>query len=322
MFKLAVVRPLASRPIRSFMDSILGWRVPVFMIHRCAKPDLGIGGHELTFIREAIRLVRRLGLEPIPLIDLVRSRGSMKSTHRNKIAFTIDDGFFDQGEIARVFVSESCPVTIFVLTDLLNGIDWPWDYKLQWIFRNTTSRPEKIHILGEAIHPELEVVRDHIKTIVGYDTNELVEKVSIQLCKQIPKSPPQEYRPLDWNQARKLEELGVDFGPHSMSHRIISKLDDRQAKSEIEGSWNQIKSELKEPVPIFAWPTGREDDFGLREINIARDLGLIAAMSTCDDYANLAGDHFSLRRFSLPTDLDVIRQYSTWIERANQLLRH
>jgi peptidoglycan/xylan/chitin deacetylase (PgdA/CDA1 family) len=254
--------------------------------------------------------------------------------HPGSVAFTMDDGFWDQAEIgAEIFLAEDCPVTIFVITDFLDGKLWPWDDRLAWVFEHTRqTRLDGAHL---GIHTPLQLasqmdravalrkVRAHCKQLPREPVESILSQLSTLLEVEVPVSPPRRHRPMTWDAVRSLAARGVDFGPHSRSHYILSRLGDEAARAEIQGSWSRLRAELPAPAPVFAWPTGRAADFSERDIQLVKSLGLIGAVATDDNYAS-AGDAeqmYRLRRFAMPASIEDAVQYASWVERFKQLAR-
>jgi Polysaccharide deacetylase len=136
----------------------------------------------------------------------------------------------------------------------------------------------------------------------------------------VPDTAPPDYQPLNWEMARELEKKGIRFAPHSMTHRILSKLGRDAVESEIRGSWETMTSHLVRPLKVFCYPTGRRLDFGPREIDILKKEGFLGAVSTIPGYVtNSMSPHeqlFSLPRFELPESMTYFMQYCSWIEYA------
>ncbi|HSH59351.1 MAG TPA: polysaccharide deacetylase family protein [Acidimicrobiales bacterium] len=90
----------------------------------------------------------------------------------------------------------------------------------------------------------------------------------------LPRQPESPNLPMTWDQARSLERSGVTFGPHTVTHPILSHVSDEAAEYEIAESWRRLGQELDHPLPLFCYPNGRLVDFGGREIEIAKELGM------------------------------------------------
>ncbi len=307
------------------------------MLHRIHNPETGVHGHSIAFIREAIDALRNSGAKTVSLRTLVDAWRAGTDIDPDWVVFTLDDGFADHADMAQqAFVSMQCPVTIFLITGFLDGQCWPWDDQLSYVIRHANEHINRVLVAEKEFALELrtldgqskavEAIRNHCKTVRGLNPYEAAKALAQQLDVQIPQKPPQHYQPIAWERARELERSGfVEFGPHSVSHRIFSTLDESESRIEIETSWNRVRAELRNPLPIFAWPTGRPGDFEDRDVLIARKAGLLASVSTKAGYAHrVAKDDpdslFKLSRFSLPNELSTVLRYGSWLERGRQLL--
>ena len=120
---------------------------------------------------------------------------------------------------------------------------------------------------------------------------------------EIPVKAPAQYAPLTWPEMRWLEGKGITFGPHTVTHPILPRVDDRQAVSEIAESCARVRAELARPVEVFAYPNGA---YGSREIDILKRQGILGAVTTRGAYAEsmrpgaLHGSRFEIPRFGYP----------------------
>jgi hypothetical protein len=71
----------------------------------------------------------------------------------------------------------------------------------------------------------------------------------------------------------------MTFGPHTVTHPILSTTSSQQADFEIRESWRRLSVELERPVPVFCYPNGKLRDFGNREIEILRSLKMWGAVT-------------------------------------------
>lgn len=100
-------------------------------------------------------------------------------------------------------------------------------------------------------------------------------------------------------QVRELDQAGMQVGAHTVSHPILSRLDERSAQAEIGDGKRALERILGKPVALFAYPNGRPgDDYGEREVRLAREAGFAAAMSTAWGAAGPGTDLFQLPRFT------------------------
>ena len=120
----------------------------------------------------------------------------------------------------------------------------------------------------------------------------------------------------------------MTFGPHSVSHPILSRTSDEQSKFEIQESWRRLRAETSAVCPVFCYPNGKPDDYGDREIHAARGVGLAGAVSTEPGYvtgrdfsSENPNARFRLPRMSWPERHQHQVQIVSGIERAKLMLR-
>ena len=61
---------------------------------------------------------------------------------------------------------------------------------------------------------------------------------------------------LNWNELTDLAARGVSIGPHTRHHIVLAQATPEQVRAEVEGSWADLQARLRQPLPIFCYPTG------------------------------------------------------------------
>lgn len=265
-------------------------RATIFMLHRFSVPELGVFGHEPAALRNILGHLRKERYNLISLRDLFRRVLSGEPLKR-AVVFTIDDGYFDHALIAApIFAEFDCPVTTFVTTGFLDGSTWFWWDKLTYIFERTKRTELRARLGKEEILYRLDsaAARQSASYSLGLrcqndasETDRLacVLDLSREADVELPASPPARFAPLSWDEARDLETRGMTFGPHTVTHPVLSSTSDEQAEFEIAESWNHLSAEVSRPVPVFCYPHGETRHFGEREMATVRRLGLWGAVS-------------------------------------------
>lgn len=310
-------------------------RSAVFLLHRlCDEPASESAA--LAEIAANLETLRRAGAHFVSLTYLFDLAARGLEPEPGCVAFTIDDGYADQGVMAeKAFLANGCPVTVFLVAGLVDGQLWPWDDHIAYSLQHSARQAIVFEPMGETLRlstPEqrsraISTVQNYCKKHPWTDAARALDSLYAAAGCHPPPLPPAGYRPLTWAEARRLEAAGVDFAPHSMTHRITSRLSDEEAREEICGSWQRLQQELAHPVPIYAWPTGRTSDFTERDMNIAAAAGLSGAVAATNDYAHFGrrGLHpinlFRVSRFAMSVSRDDIVQYGTALERFKQLVR-
>lgn len=298
--------------------------VPVFMLHRFSTPDGRIAGHDPRLLRAAFAFLREHKFVTLSLDELCE-RSINGTVPARAVAFTVDDGYAEQASVgAELFIEHDCPVTFFLATGLTDGTFWPLEAKVAYLFRQLRSSTQ-LNIAGRVrlVDPQdkngFTVARRafvaELKNLPISSAMTRLAGVVEELNIVLPDAPPEQFSPLTWADARRLESRGVRFGAHTVRHVTLAREDDSTAMEELEQSSERVRSELTCPSNVFCYPTGRSGDYGLRERQYVQQLGYTAAVSAEAGYIVVPAVNqapYDLQRFSLPDTLtgfkDIVLQ--------------
>ena len=100
-------------------------------------------------------------------------------------------------------------------------------------------------------------------------------------------------------QVQQLHRAGMQVGAHTVNHPILARLSDADARAEIQHSKATLESLLDARVGLFAYPNGKPGaDYGPAAVDLARQAGFDAAVSTTWGSAHTGSDLFQLPRFT------------------------
>jgi peptidoglycan/xylan/chitin deacetylase (PgdA/CDA1 family) len=337
LLKHFLVHSLSLPPISMLGSLLFGHSIPIFMIHKIV-PDNTPGKNNITpaYLQKCLTYLKSNGFSFVSAEDIVNYLRHDIVLPEKSVVFTIDDGFYDQANLsAPVFAEFNCPTTIFLISGMIDEGAWPWFDKVQYLIVNSKSNSITLNMHGKdetiALNNKKNrylagsKIRRYMKTIDSALFPEIIEELERLVGIKAPQTPPDEYKPMTWDQAREAEKMGIKFGPHTVTHPILSKVSKEQASYEISHSWQRLKDELSSPSPVFCYPNGTPNDFGEREIEIIKSCGLPGAVSTVPAYVNTmkSADHniYSIPRLSLPGSYTDFIQLCTWIDRAKGLIR-
>jgi peptidoglycan/xylan/chitin deacetylase (PgdA/CDA1 family) len=310
----------------------------IFMLHRFQDAERGIVGHDVSHLRRTLAYLLRNNYELVSLVDLFKRLGGTGQQARGAVAFTIDDGYFENATIAAPLFSEfGCPVTTFVSTGFLDGKLWFWWDQIEHVFQHAASRSVQVQV-GDTMLDyrwENEEQRNRAqaeftaecKRVSDAEKSSAIVHLAQVLGVEIPGIPPHRYAPMSWDQVRKCEEMGMTFGPHTVTHPVLSRTTHDATDYEITESWIRLRAEARNPVPIFCYPNGGWHDFGEREIAVLRRQEFLGAVVAEPGYADAvtfqAGEdnRFRVQRFGFPDELPHTIQYVSGVERLKALLR-
>ena len=282
--------------------------VRILMYHRFPANTQGL--------KRQCEIIRR-EYHPVSLRALSEYLRGGEPLPRNAVAITIDDGFRDFLFAHPVFRQHDIPVTVFLVSDFLDGKLWLWFNQIKYALRHTRKDsltlelPQKesfaVSFAGDLergiVH---ERISDRLKKLENTARLAACKQIIEQLEVEIPASPPEEFAPLKWSEVQELARDGVEFGAHTKSHPILSQLKDPATqKEEIEGSKRRLEEELGSPVIHFCYPNGKRTDFNDTTLKLVADCGFHSAVTT-EPGLNLPGaPPFLLRRLGVEPSVPV-----------------
>lgn len=243
-------------------------------------------------------ILARLRNERFQFLDLQTALTALEEAEtlsRPTVVFTVDDGYADFRWGAEIFRRYNCPVTVFLATGFVDGECWLWWDEVEYCCLEAAAgtyaigdREVRVELSDDRAQSRIQAAMElwrHCKALADADKRCFIDEIADALRVKVPQAPPPGYAPLSWDEIRALESTGTRFAPHTVTHPILSKTGDDQARREIEESWRRVQQELSRPTPVLAYPNGQPGDFGERECRIARSAGLRAAVTMQPDYA-------------------------------------
>ena len=100
---------------------------------------------------------------------------------------------------------------------------------------------------------------------------------------------------LNWEQIKEMDDNGIEFGVHSVSHPRLDRISQVEVEIELIESKSDIEQHLGHEVEVFAYPYGRFDAY-VKELTEKTFLG---ACGTELGYVNLDSDPFALNRIDV-----------------------
>lgn len=338
--------PIAGRALRRLLFSasstkmfwpLLRSRATIFMLHRFDAPELGVHGLDPQSVRQALEALRRERFELLPLKQLFDDLAAGHVHARPAVAFTIDDGYLDHSDVAApIFAQFDCPVTTFVATGFLDAKLWLWWDRIEFVFENTNLESLSC-VMGNTVRHyawqntsqrrwATDDFTNRCKALSDDEKNAAIEFLAGVAQVAIPAKPPLRYAPMTWNDLRRCERSTMTFGPHTVTHPVLSRTSDFQSRFEITESWSRLRAEAARPDPVWCYPNGRNEDFGEREVRILEELGFSGAVTGNSGYADAttfqnSSNRFRVRRFAFPGSVEEILLLAGGAERLKQIVR-
>jgi peptidoglycan/xylan/chitin deacetylase (PgdA/CDA1 family) len=327
-------QPLVARAARLAGAGVL----PIFVLHRVAATEL-LPGHDAAVLGETLDRLRRSGHVFVGLPAVLDAWTDGPPLPAGAVAFTADDGYADQAhQLVPVFEAHECPLTIFVTTGFLDRTWVPW-----WdVFEHAVATTEEARLdvevgtsslvlpLGDRAQRREAVyaLAEAYKAAPADMAERAVGEVAAALRVPCPTVPFPPYEPMTWEDVRALAAGGlVSFGPHTLTHPVLARVDDERVEREVLGSWQRLQEELDDPLPVFCYPVGEDGDYGEREVRAVREAGLAAAVTVGHRHAAVAraagdlGLRFRLDRLPLHDDVSSAVFAATGVTRVRDVVR-
>jgi peptidoglycan/xylan/chitin deacetylase (PgdA/CDA1 family) len=105
---------------------------------------------------------------------------------------------------------------------------------------------------------------------------------------------------LNWDQIQEMDERGIEFGAHTVTHPMLDNLNPNEIKDEIRGSKEFIEKRLGHKINSFAYPYGRFN----KKIKTIVEGEYRGACSTLVGLANSSSDPYVIERI----DINLIKE--------------
>ena len=249
----------------------------------------------------------------LPLPDAVTAlqRGTLPA---RALAITFDDGYADNHDLALpVLQKHGLQATFFVASGFLDG-GRMWNDTVIESVRSTSLgnidlRDSPAAALGCLPCFTLKDKQSAIATIIGAskylpppERGQWVAAVAAAAAGDLPSDLM-----MTSEQLRSMRRAGMTIGAHTVSHPILARLDTAEIAQEVSEGRRQLESILGEAVGVFAYPNGKPGtDYDQRAVEIVRQQGFLAAVSTHWGACSGQDDLFQLPRFT-PWDRSRLR---------------
>lgn len=335
MFKKGFISVLSSQPLLNVGSKFFANSVPVFMLHRFNVPGVGMkytdSLHSIESLEFALSWLRKNKYSLVSVDDVANAIANGITLPKRSVAFTLDDGFWDQFEAsAELFARYDCPATYYIATGFIEKNIWFWDSKAEYLFsKGSESRvatlDEHSTLFNKGDSPQLKLSKfiRWLKTLSYQDIERELKSLATFFNIELPTHAPSEYAPADWATIIAAQKNGLKIGAHTHAHPILSNESSSTATREMAMSRDIILKKVGACSDVFCYPVGRHQDFTLREERIAQQQGYIGAVSAIPGCSDLrkSDELFRIPRFGFPSNMEDFIQYASWIEPLKASLR-
>lgn len=208
------------------------------------------------------------------------------SLPQHSALITFDDGYQDNFENAFPVLRDlGLPAIIFLATDFMSRkAVLFWDiaaYCAYYSKRDYVRMPSGEVLYWEDVNTRDRVLMKWVHAVKHFQLDQ--KKAAIEaLVKDMDVAIPEgafNNLYMKWEQVRHMLENGIEFGAHTISHPILTKISLDQAEHEISGSKKMVEDEIGRQVDGFAYPNGGAADFSPQIVDFVRKSGYKVAFT-------------------------------------------
>lgn len=219
---------------------------------------------------------------------------------------TFDDGYYDNFANAYpVLEKMGLPAIIFLTTNFIGaGKPFYWDY-VAYCFSSTQITDVSLPLFGHvkwSSSEERDVLMHNwiveLKKLPDTKKRDYVQEISGLLDVTVPEGIFTNLY-LNWDQVRLMSQNNIEFGSHTASHPILTRIDLARVEQELKKSKERIEKEIEKPIKAFAYPNGLKADFSDDVIDIVHESGMKIAFTLLPGptrYGTVRKNPFSIRR--------------------------
>jgi len=294
-----------------FRKRLLGRYAVIFLYHRvCPKEESVLNTNICPEdFEKQVRYLRKY-FHICTLEDLVEDLNDHHLNNKklgNIAVITFDDGYRDNYIYAYPILKKyNIPATIFLTSDYIGKDNLFWWDKIVYIIYHSKKEDVDLENFGsfsltnnnkklECIH----FLTSEFKNLPFRLRNKYILDLQNKCHVNIP-SDIGKKMVLSWNEIREMNDNGISFGAHTLSHANLISLNLAEAKNEIVQSKAMIEDKLKSEIISFAYPYGSR--FYNNDImRLVQNAGYLCAVKSSGEIIDQSKsyNHYSLPRFSV-----------------------
>lgn len=261
----------------------------IFMLHRvlpvqeaefAPNKDMAVS---VAFLERFVLEARQAGYTFTSLDQLCTHLE--QGSRQKMLVLTFDDGYRDNFTHAYPLLRRlQVPFAVYVTTSFPDGeaVLW-WEAIEQLLLDHDQIELADGRVLACRTNQEKLVAFVSLRAaIMALPSDRLVERVNAMFAQA-----KFNWRPLCSTHAMQWEEISelardplVTIGAHTLSHPVLGALSPDQAILEMRGSRDRLEARIGMPVKHFCYPFGSRNEVGVREFELARNLGFRTATTT------------------------------------------
>ena len=279
--------------------------VPIVMYHRVfEKEDPFFPAMSHRTFKEQIDYLKRT-YRILPLDAVIDHWISGRGVPSKSLAITFDDGDAQTWSyVYPILKEEQIPATVFLALGSSEQGEFLWMDILRWYFKLTAVKNYAFQTNGHKKEWKLSSTMDRLealhsiaralKTFPNDERKKAVRQIEADL------GVKRHALPKEWlltrTQIRTANRDLINFGAHTITHPILSKMPITEVRYEIYESKRLVEDLVGEKVRHFAYPNGEASDFTRDHEELVFRAGFDSACTSILGLNNEKTNRYALRR--------------------------
>jgi peptidoglycan/xylan/chitin deacetylase (PgdA/CDA1 family) len=220
-------------------------------------------------------------------LDEALERISRPRPNRRFVCLTFDDGYRDNLEHAQpIFRRHGAPFTVYATSSFVTRQFAPWWYVLEHVVAHNkrvrwgTGQGATSYDASDlaAKYATFDALSARFFSLRVTDVRPRLEQLAADHELSLPEFGAREL--CSFSELHELIAGGAEIGCHTVSHALLVRESDAMVRSELMDARLELEAGLNRPVKHLAYPYGKRDHVGARELAIAKELGFASAVTT------------------------------------------
>lgn len=261
---------------------ILGYHGISVLAQRSGMIDFDYRHIPLKRLEEQVAYLKK-HYNVLPLEEIARRINTKQGLPNNTAAITFDDGYADIYHNGfRLMKKYSLPSTVFLISRLVDTQEIPWFDKMEAAFATSVKQDIGYSVPLNLSNKEKRIasciaVKEQMKSLNEEERKTREFLLLNELCSsQLIENDF--YLHLNSPQINRMkEEAHFNFGSHSQTHPILTKVKSSQLYDEVSGSKKELFEKIGCETNVFCYPNGSYNETVEKAV---KDAGYLCAVTT------------------------------------------